>query len=80
MRRFFALAALLSLFLLALALPAPYTPRKASAEAPDKCVKCQGKAQQNLDKCEAQSGGPTQACYDQFNLDIVDCYATVCEQ
>jgi hypothetical protein len=46
----------------------------------DKCDRCVGKVQQRLEKCEAQSGGPTQACYDQYNQGIVDCYATVCEQ
>ena len=78
MKRFFVLAALLSLFVLALA--SPYATRRVAAVPPDKCVKCQGKVQQELDKCEAQNGGPSQFCYDQFNAGIVECYATVCEQ
>lgn len=78
MKRTLALAALLSL--LALASPAPYGTREAVATQPDKCVKCQAKAGEDLEKCEARNGGPSQFCYDQFNSDIVVCYATVCEQ
>jgi hypothetical protein len=80
MRRPFALAATLVLFVLALAFSLPYSTRTAKAAPPDKCVKCQVKVQRDLEKCEAQHGGPAQECYDQFNQGIVDCYATVCEQ
>ena len=68
--------------LLALVLSTPYTARTATAapQQPDPCVKCQRKVQQRLEKCEAKSGGPTLACYDEFNQGIIDCYATVCEQ
>jgi hypothetical protein len=79
MKRLFVLAAALLLFALA-TLSTPNNSRTASAIPPDKCNKCVAKVQKNLEQCEAQSGGPTQECYDQFNQGIVDCYATVCEQ
>lgn len=79
LRRIFALAALV--FALALALSPPHVLRGAGAQAPDPCVKCQGRCQREYDKClnrfpvEEQ-----QQCHDGFNSCIVDCYATVCEQ
>lgn len=80
MKTSFILAAVLFLFTLALVFSSPSSSRSVKAAPPDPCTKCLGKVQRDLDKCEAQSGGPTQACYDQFNQGIVDCYATVCEQ
>jgi hypothetical protein len=56
------------------------TPTANAVEQPDPCVKCQAKVQKRLEQCEAKSGGPTLECYDEFNLGIVECYATVCEQ
>jgi hypothetical protein len=80
MKRSFVLAAALLLSALALTFSMPYSNRVVNAAPPDKCNKCVAKVQRDLDHCEAQSGGPTQACYDQYNAGIVDCYATVCEQ
>ncbi len=74
-----AVAALV--FTLALALSSPHTTRKAAAQAPDPCVRCQGRCQKEYDRClnkfpvEQQ-----QQCHDGFNSCIVDCFATVCEQ
>ena len=70
---------------LALLLSAPpYAGRTAHAaqqQQPDPCVRCLRKVEQRLDKCIEKSGGVfTQECSDGFNLDIVECYATVCEQ
>lgn len=80
MKRSFVLAAASLLFALALTFSSPYNSRAVNAAPPDPCVKCLGKVQKNFEKCEAQHGGPAQECYDQFNADIVVCYATVCEQ
>lgn len=80
MKRTFAAAAALA-FALALALSAPHTTRKAKAQSPDPCVRCQSKCQKQYDRClnkfpvEEQ-----QQCHDGFNSCIVDCFATVCEQ
>ena len=74
-----AVAALV--FTLALALSSPHTTRKVKAQAPDPCVKCQGRCQKEYDRClnkfpvEQQ-----QQCHDGFNSCIVNCFATVCEQ
>jgi len=83
MRKTFVSLTLAFVFcVLALVLSTPYAAPTATAAAqpPDPCVKCQGRVQRRLEKCEAQSGGPTLACYDEYNQGIVDCYATVCEQ
>ncbi|HEX8458050.1 MAG TPA: hypothetical protein VF656_12190 [Pyrinomonadaceae bacterium] len=82
MRKTFVCLALAVIFCaLALLVSTPYAGRTAhAAQQPDPCVKCQSKVQQRLDKCEAKAGGPTLACYDEYNQGIVDCYATVCEQ
>jgi hypothetical protein len=82
MRKTFACLTLALIFCaVALLLSAPYAGRTAhAAQQPDPCVKCQGKVQQNLDKCIAKSGEFTQACADEYNQGIVHCYATVCEQ
>ena len=81
MRKTFVCLTLSIIFcVLAIVLSTPYATRTASAQQPDPCNKCVAKVQQRLDKCEARSGGPTQACYDQYNQGISDCYATVCEQ
>ncbi len=75
-KTFVSLTLAIAFCLLALVLSTPL----AAGQQPDPCVKCQGKVQQRLEKCEAKSGGPTLACYDEYNQGIVDCYATVCEQ
>ena len=87
MRKTFACLALAVIFCaLALLLSTPYAGRTAHAaqqqqQQPDPCVKCLRKVEQRLDKCIEKSGGVfTQECSDGFNLDIVECYATVCEQ
>ncbi|HEX8633920.1 MAG TPA: hypothetical protein VF703_07185 [Pyrinomonadaceae bacterium] len=85
MRKTFA-SLTLALIFCALALllsTPPYAGRTAHAaqQQPDPCVKCLHKVEQRLDKCIEKSGGVfTQECADNFNLDIVECYATVCEQ
>jgi hypothetical protein len=80
MKRSFVLVVTLFLFALALAFSSPYGSRVVKADPPDKCNKCVAKVQRDLEQCEARSGGPTQECYDEYNLGIVHCYATVCEQ
>jgi hypothetical protein len=77
MRKTFVCLTLAVIFCaLALLLSTPY----AAAQQPDPCVKCLRKVEHRFEKCETQHGGPAQECYDGFNQDIVDCYATVCEQ
>lgn len=80
MKRSFALTATLVLFVLALAFSSSHTSPTAKAKQTDACDECQAAVQAQLDACEAQNGGPSQFCYDQFNQGIVHCYATVCEQ
>jgi hypothetical protein len=80
MKRSFVLAAALLLSGLALTFSTPYNNRAVNAAPLNKCDKCVAKVQRTLDRCEARSGGPTQACYDQYNAGISHCYATVCEQ
>jgi hypothetical protein len=70
-------AALISC-VLALVFSSPHISR--TVKAMDACDVCVGQVQQTLDACEAQNGGPSQFCYDQYNQGIVHCYATVCEQ
>lgn len=79
MKRSFVLATALFLFALALVFSSPYSVVRAS-DPPDKCTKCLEKLERDFERCEAQNGGPSQECYDQFNNDIIHCYATVCEQ
>jgi len=80
-RPFTYFSAALILLVLMLTFSLSFTPRTVKAAQPlDKCERCVGKVQQRLEKCEAQSGGPTQACYDEYNQGIIQCYATVCEQ
>jgi hypothetical protein len=50
-----------------------------TVKADDPCVTCLMWVQAHFEACEAVHG-PSQFCYDQFNSDIVYCYATVCEQ
>lgn len=67
---------------LALLLSTPYAARTAQAAPPpqpDPCQKCLDKLARDFDKCEAKYG-VGQRCYDQFNNDVIHCYATVCEQ
>ena len=80
MKRSFILPALLFLFALAVLFSSPSSSPVVKAAPPDPCTKCVAKVQRDFEKCEARAGGPTQECYDNFNLGIVDCYATVCEQ
>lgn len=51
----------------------------ASAQQPDPCQKCLEKLARDFDKCE-EKYGVSLRCYDQFNNDVIVCYATVCEQ
>jgi hypothetical protein len=77
MRKTFVSLTLAVVFcVLALVLSTPYT---ATAQQPDPCQKCLEKLARDFDKCEAKYG-VSQRCYDQFNNDIINCYATVCEQ
>lgn len=80
MKRSFVLAAALLLSTLALTFSSTSSSNVVKASPPDPCTKCLAKVQRRFEKCEAQHGGPSQVCYDQFNADIVECYATVCEQ
>jgi hypothetical protein len=80
MKRLFALTATLILFVLALVFSTPYTSSTVKAKQTDACDECVGQVQATLDNCEAQNGGPSNFCYDQYNQGIVHCYATVCEQ
>ncbi|HLL76707.1 MAG TPA: hypothetical protein VK421_15745 [Pyrinomonadaceae bacterium] len=82
MKRSLALAAALVFSVLALVLPPPFVTRTARADdlKKDKCLTCLRKVQRDYEKCEERYGGPNNVCDDQFNSDIVACYATVCEQ
>ena len=76
-RRFTYVSVALISCLLALVFSSPFISRTVKAEDP--CVECLQWVQSRFEACEAVSG-PSQFCYDQFNSDIVHCYATVCEQ
>ncbi|MDQ1558132.1 MAG: hypothetical protein QOD32_1192 [Pyrinomonadaceae bacterium] len=78
MRKTFVCLTLAVIFCaLALLLSTPH----AAAQQPDPCVKCLHKVEQRLNKCIEKSGGVfTEECGNEFNQNIVDCYATVCEQ
>jgi hypothetical protein len=83
MRKTFACLTLALIFsALALLLSTSYAGRTAHAarQQPDPCIKCLHKVERRLDKCIEKSGEFTVECADEFNLGIVDCYATVCEQ
>lgn len=79
MKRSLTLSAALSLFALAFVFSTPYTSPTVKAKLTDACDECVGQVQATLDNCEAQNGGPSNYCYDQYNQGIVHCYATVCE-
>ena len=82
MRKSFVSLSLAVVFcVLALLLSTPYAARTAEAapQQPDPCQKCLEKLARDFDKCEAKYG-VSQRCYDQFNNDVIVCYATVCEQ
>jgi membrane-bound lytic murein transglycosylase B len=82
MRRTFVSLTLAVVFcVLALLLSTPYAVRtaQAAAQQPDPCQKCLEKLARDFDKCE-EKYGVSQRCYDQFNNDVIVCYATVCEQ
>lgn len=82
MRRSLVLYATLLLFALAIAFSTLSFSRTAQAvPPPDPCVKCQGKCQREYDRClDRHPIEEQQQCHDNFNLCIVDCFATVCEQ
>lgn len=75
MRRLMMLTVMLAL-LLALVLTSPRASRVVKAADP--CETCMTSAQQRFDACVAATNNNL-ACYDQFNRDMVVCYATVCE-
>jgi hypothetical protein len=80
-RRFSYFSAALISCVLALVFSSPFISRTVKAVPKmDACDECVGQVQKTLDDCEAQNGGPSQFCYDQYNQGIVHCYATVCEQ
>jgi hypothetical protein len=82
MRRSFVLCAAMVVFMLALTFSSLSTSRTVRAvQQPDPCVKCQGRCQREYDKClDKHPVEEQQQCHDGFNLCIVDCFATVCEQ
>ncbi len=79
-RRFSYFSAALISCVLALVFSSPFISRTVKAfPKMDACDECLQWVQSRFEACEAVSG-PSQFCYDQFNSDIVHCYATVCEQ
>ena len=76
MRRLIVLTVLLVLLLGVL-----MTPPRASrtVKAGDPCTDCLFWIQAHFDECEA-THGQSQFCYDQYNSDVVYCYAHFCEQ
>jgi len=75
MRRLMILTVMLTL-LLALVMASPRAPRVVKADAT--CDACMSSAQIRFDACVTATMNNI-ACYDQFNRDMVVCYATVCE-
>jgi hypothetical protein len=82
MKRSLAFSSALVFSVLALALSSPFASRTARADdlKKDKCVTCLRKVQRDYEKCVEQQGGETPECGEEFNRNIVECYATVCEQ
>jgi hypothetical protein len=81
MKRSFVLTAALVLSTLALVFSSPYASRTVRAvQGQDKCTKCLEKVGRRFDKCVAQRGETDPFCGEQFNQDIIHCFATVCEQ
>jgi hypothetical protein len=77
-KRTLLLAATMVVLMLTLAFSTPSHSGAVNA-ANDKCTTCLEKIERDFEKCEAKYG-VGQFCYDQFNNDIIHCYATVCEQ
>ena len=76
-----SLSAALVLVAMALALFQPVPVRKVrAANINDRCDACLAKIQPKFDQCQAIHGVDYQSCYDDFNEDIVHCYAHFCEQ
>jgi hypothetical protein len=77
MRKSRILTITLVFFLLALIFSS--TTKTLTVRAEDPCTECMRFVQAHYEACEAALG-PNQICYDQYNNDVVLCYATVCEQ
>jgi hypothetical protein len=75
MRRLMILTVMLAL-LFALVMASPRAPRVVKAD--ELCDACMSSAQQRFDMCVAVTMN-NMACYDQFNRDMVVCYARFCE-
>jgi hypothetical protein len=75
MRR--SLTITLVLFVLALVFSSTWTARTVSATDP--CTECMRTVELRFEACETVLGPGNQFCYDQYNTDVVTCYATVCE-
>lgn len=76
MRRSRILTITLVFFLLALIFSS--TAKTPVVKAEDPCTECMRFVEAHFEACEAVLG-PNQICYDQYNNDVVICYATVCE-
>ena len=81
MKRSLAFTAALVFFVLALVLSLPFASRTVRADdlKKDKCLDCLRKVNRDYEKCVAEQG-ETPACGEEFNQNIIECYATVCEQ
>jgi hypothetical protein len=80
MKRSFVLTAALVLSTLALAFSSPYASRTVKAVQEDPCTECLMWVGQRYEDCIAEHGETSPICGEQFNQDIIHCYATVCEQ
>jgi hypothetical protein len=76
MKRLMILTVLLVL-LMSLVMTSPHASREVKAGDP--CTDCLMWVEAHFEECEAIHG-QSQFCYDQFNSDIVYCYAHYCEQ
>ena len=75
MRRLMILTVMLAL-LLGLVMASPRYARVVKAD--DLCETCMTSAEQRFEACVTATMNNI-ICYDQFNRDVVVCYATVCE-
>ena len=81
MRRSLVIAIAITLCVLALLFPTPYTTRPVKAAGPppaDLCTPCLVAVNRRQEICLA-SGGSSQFCGDQFNRGIVFCFRYFCE-
>lgn len=79
-RRLVCFCAALALCVLALVSSTPLT-RTVKADPPTElCEACLRRTQKHFEHCQSLYGESELRCYDEFNEDIIHCYAHFCEQ